>query len=91
MYKKEYIDGHPLVLCDFCLEKIVTCDFDLLDIFHDDQRLYPSKSVRLSNNKTSFGYENKKLISELASANIRKFSCQDKKLLALAADPSSLF
>ena len=44
-----------------------------LDIFHDIERLYPARGAQLSNNKVSFGIENKKLI---------------KKLLVLGADRS---
>ena len=46
-----------------------------LDIFQDIERLYPSRGAQLSNNKVSFGIENKKLI---------------RKLLVLGADPSFL-
>ena len=46
-----------------------------LDIYRDDERLYPPRSVRISNNKVSFGLKNKKL---------------SKKLLALGADHTFL-
>ena len=36
-----------------------------LDIFREDECLYPSRSVRLCNNKVSFGPENKKLSKKL--------------------------
>ena len=36
----------------------------ILNIFRDDELLYPSGCVRLSNNKLSFGPENKKLIKK---------------------------
>ena len=55
----------PLVnLCDFCLTKTIACYFDLFGHFRDVERLYPPKSVRLSNNKVSFGFEPKKLIKK---------------------------
>ena len=37
-----------------------------LHIFRDDERLYPFRSVRLSNNELSFGPENKKPSKKLA-------------------------
>ena len=48
-----------------------------VDIFRDDERLYPSRSVRLSNNKLNLGPENKKP--------------EIKKLVVLVADPSFLY
>ena len=36
-----------------------------LDIFRDNERLYPPRSVPLSSNKARFGLENKKLIEKL--------------------------
>ena len=35
------------------------------DIFLDDERLYPSRTVRLLNNKASFGLNNEKLSKKL--------------------------
>ena len=48
---------------------ILTC----LDIFRDDESLYPSRSVRFSNTEVSFGAETKKIF---------------KKFLVRGADPS---
>ena len=39
-----------------------------LDIFHDVERLYPPRSVRVSNNKVKFGIENK-LSKKILSKN----------------------
>ena len=36
-----------------------------LDIFRQGERLYPSESVRVSNNKVSLGLKNKQLIEKL--------------------------
>ena len=52
-------------------------------------RLYPPRSVRLSNNKVSSGLEDKKLTKKL-SFRVPKFFRQIKKLLVLGADPTFL-
>ena len=49
----------------FCCEKIVICDLIFLNISRNDERLYPSGSVRLSNNKLSFSPENTKLVKNI--------------------------
>ena len=36
-----------------------------LEISRDNRRLYPPRSVRLSDNMVSFGLENKKLIEKI--------------------------
>ena len=68
-----------------------------LDILLDDERLNSSRSVRLSNNKVSFGPINKKLLvnkfSEIFKhfSKIQNFSCQIKKYKVLGANSSFLF
>ena len=42
--------------------KIQACYSELPGHFRDLERLYPPRSVQLSNNKVNFGLENKKLI-----------------------------
>ena len=58
VYKGEQRFGPTHSLYDFCLVKIVTCDFDLRGHL-SVERLYPPRSVWLSKNKASFGLENK--------------------------------
>ena len=61
--KKEYNDLLPLV--NFMIFVVKRLRFFILDIFRDDERSYPPRTVRFSNNKLTFGPENKKLIKKL--------------------------
>ena len=61
------------------------------DIFRDVERLYPPGSVRLSNNKVSFGLENEKLINKLLVLECQKFYVKLETLLVLGVDPSFLY
>ena len=72
--KTEYIDFLPLVdLYDFCLRKIVTCHFDLISIFRDDERLHLSRSFPLSNDKAIFCPKNKKTIKKILLLKFENF------------------
>ena len=51
------------------------------------ERLYPPRSVRLSNNKVIFFLENEKLVKKLL---VLEFLRQVKKISVLGADPSFL-
>ena len=42
-----------------------------MDIFRDDDRLYLFRSARLSNNKVSFGPENRTLIRKVLALSSR--------------------
>ena len=66
LLKNEYIVLFQLVnLYNFCLKRQQLVIFACLDNFHDVERLYPPRSVQLSNNKASFDLEKKKLIKKL--------------------------
>ena len=43
-----------------------------INIFRDNERLYPSRSIRLSNNWLSFGPENRYQLKETFSARMLK-------------------
>ena len=53
-----------------------------MDVFCDAERLYPFRSVGLSNSKLSFGSENTKLIKKILVLECQIF----KKLLVLDRD-----
>ena len=44
-----------------------------MDIFCDNERIYPSRSVRFSNNKASSGPENKRLIKKCLVLKLKNF------------------
>ena len=63
MYNKAYIELLPLVnLYGFVWKRLQFVISFCLDIFRDNERIYPSESVRFSNKKASFGSENKKFL-----------------------------
>ena len=64
--KKEYFDLLPLVnLYDFCLEKAVTCYFDLLGHFSCGLTVISTQNCSTLINKVSFGLKDRKLIKKL--------------------------
>lgn len=66
LYKKSKLTCfHSLISIIFVCENIITCNFNFLGHFSWQWAVTPARSVWLSNNKLSFGPENKKLIKTL--------------------------